>query len=103
MASKLGSVHELSPLSQNAGRLAMLHKAPKPAITSCYSGTDFGVFMTELHSRLQRAIDDLEVIKKKLEFAAAPASKSGAKELIVNDSETMGQLRDLKTLVDHMR
>ncbi|HUR37211.1 MAG TPA: hypothetical protein VM009_05300 [Terriglobales bacterium] len=59
--------------------------------------------MMELQSRLQRAIDDLQVIKDKLEAAAGPPSKSGEKEHIVRDPQAMAQLRDLKTLVDHMR
>ena len=58
--------------------------------------------MSDLTDRIRRAIDDLQAIKNQLEAAADPRASQG-KDRILQDPETMPRLRELKTLVDHMR
>ena len=59
--------------------------------------------MSDLKSRIQRSIQDLQGIKEELESAASSRAPLTEKERVVADPQTMFMLRELKGLVDHMR
>ncbi len=59
--------------------------------------------MSKLAQSIHRAIDDLKVIKAELEAAADPKAPAQEKNRVIQDTQAMPMLRDLKTLVDHMR
>lgn len=65
-----------------------------------FTGVDI---MSDLKSRIHRSIQDLQSIKEELESAASSKAPLSEKERVVADSQTMFMMRELKTLVDHMR
>lgn len=59
--------------------------------------------MSDLAARINRTVQDLHAIKEELEAAAGAKATLPQKERVLGDSQVMFSLRELKTMVDHMR